>query len=409
MVSNLFLNWLYCEANSLFVDRIALQLFTRLSSSYFFYFALLGLVTPFLSVYLDGKGFNSLELGEILAIITATRIIAPSLWAMLADKSGRQLDVIRFGALLALLSFTLLFWLDSYWPITLSLALFSLFWTAILPQLEVLTLTSVKRSGKIYARIRLWGSLGFIVFAILAGQLISVFSFQAFLAVGFILLIMLLLSTLLLQQPKQARSKVVEQVSIWAKFIKLPFIIFFVAGILLQISFGPYYSFFALYLRDLAYPDYAVGYLISLGVVAEVLVFIYAGVFFKHFSIQSLLIISLVFTAIRWYFLGLWGDSVWILSLTQLSHAFSFALYHSASMQFISNYFSQAQQGRGQAVYLGGVYGIGGAIGAYLAGNMWLDGQGAGTAFNFAALAALIGAALLLFLKEKPHPITLKG
>lgn len=385
-----------------------MQLFTRLSSSYFFYFALLGLVTPFLSVYLDGKGFNSLELGEILAIITATRIIAPSLWAMLADKTGRQLAVIRLGALLALLSFTLLFWLDSYWPITLSLALFSLFWTAILPQLEVLTLTSVKRSGKIYARIRLWGSLGFIVFAILAGQLISVFSFQAFLAVGFILLILLLLSTLVLQQPKQARSKVIEQASIWAKFFKLPFIIFFIAGILLQVSFGPYYSFFALYLRDLAYPDYAVGVLISLGVVAEIIIFIYAGVFFKHFSIQSLLCISLAFTALRWYSVGLWGDSVWILSLTQLSHAFSFALYHSASMQFISNYFSQAQQGRGQAVYLGGVYGIGGAVGAYLAGVLWLDGQGASIAFNSAALAALSGLILLLFLKEKSHAITLK-
>ena len=130
-----------------------MSLFTRFAANYFFYFAILGLISPYLAVFLDGKGFNSVELGEIFAILTATKLIAPSLWAMLADKTGQQLTIIRLGALLALLSFMLLFWLNSYWSISLCLALFSLFWTAILPQLEVLTLNSVRHSSKIYARI----------------------------------------------------------------------------------------------------------------------------------------------------------------------------------------------------------------------------------------------------------------
>ncbi|TPH17949.1 MFS transporter [Litorilituus lipolyticus] len=375
-----------------------MSLFTRLSTSYFFYFALLGLVTPFLSVFLDGKGFNSLEVGEILAIITATKIIAPSLWAMLADKSGRQLAIIQLGALLALISFIFLYWLDAFWPITLSLALFSLFWTAILPQLEVLTLTSVRRSGKIYARIRLWGSLGFIALAILTGEVISAFSYQAFITVGCLLLISLLISTLMLKQPVQGQSKSITQATIFAKLFKLPFIVFFVAGILLQISFGPYYSFFALYLRDMGYPGYAVGLLISLGVLAEIIIFILAGKLFKYFNVKGLLFISLFVTSIRWYISGNYGDTLWLLTLSQLFHAASFAVYHSASMQFLSEYFNSAQQGRGQAIYLGGVYGLGGAIGAYIAGLLWLDGAGATHSFNVAALSALVGAMILLLL-----------
>lgn len=375
-----------------------MQLFTRLSSSYFFYFALLGLVTPFLSVFLDGKGFNSLEVGEILAIITATKIIAPSLWAMLADKSGRQLAIIQLGALLALLSFVLLYWLDAFWPITLSLALFSLFWTAILPQLEVLTLSSVRRSGKIYARIRLWGSIGFIALAIITGEVISIFTYQAFIIVGSLLLICLLISTLRLKQPVKTPTTHNSETTIFTRLFKLPFIIFFISGILLQISFGPFYSFFALYLRDLEYPDYAVGLLISIGVVAEVIVFIFAGKIFTYFSVKWLLLLSLFITAIRWYFTGNYGDVLWLLILTQLLHAASFAIYHSASMQFLSEYFNRSEQGRGQAVYLGGVYGLGGAIGAYIAGHLWLDGAGATYAFNIAAFASLIGAMLLLFL-----------
>jgi len=393
-----------------------LSLFTRLSSSYFFYFAILGLISPYLSVFLDSKGFTSLELGEIFAILTATKIIAPSLWAILADKTGQQLRIIRLGAVLALLNFMLLFWLDSYWSISLCLALFSLFWTAILPQLEVLTLNSVRRSNKIYARIRLWGSLGFIVLAIFAGQVMAFYDQKnlssvtntpftnAFVLMGGGVLFLLLLSTLSLK-PRHVIATTTTQVSsIKDKLLEFRFLIFFIAGILLQISFGPYYGFFALFLRDLEYPGFAVGLLISLGVVAEIVVFIFASHFFKHFSLKSLLIFSLAITAVRWLVVGMYGDSVWLLALTQLIHAASFALFHSASMVFISNHFSTCQQSRGQAIYLGGVYGVGGAIGAYLAGALWLDGVGATSAFVTASVTALLASVLMSFLpKEKTN------
>ena len=390
-----------------------MSLFTRLSSGYFFYFAILGLISPYLSVFLDGKGFNSMELGEIFAILTATKIVAPSLWAILADKTGQQLLIIRLGALLALFSFLLLFWLDSYWPISFSLALFSLFWTAILPQLEVFTLNSVRRSSKIYARIRLWGSVGFIALAIFAGQVMEYYeqpnlpdtfisSFtNAFVVMGCVILLCLLLSTMTIK-PHRVVSKVQTQaLAIKDKLLASRFVIFFIAGVLLQISFGPYYGFFALFLRDLTYSGFTVGLLISLGVVAEILVFIFASSFFKYFSLKVLLIFSLAVTSFRWLLVALYAESIWLLAFTQLMHAASFALFHSASMLFISNHFTSCQQSRGQAVYLGGVYGVGGAIGAYIAGSLWLDGSGASTAFLTASAVALLAAVVMLFLPKQ--------
>jgi len=389
-----------------------LSLFTRLSSSYFFYFAILGLISPYLSVFLDGKGFSSLELGEIFAILTATKIVAPSLWAILADKTGQQLLIIRLGALLALLSFILLFWLNSYWSISFCLALFSLFWTAILPQLEVLSLNSVRHSSKIYARIRLWGSIGFIVLAVFAGQVMEYYaqlglsyslvtSFtDAFVLMGSVILLCLLLSTMTIQSQRVANKVQKKALAIKDKLLTSRFIIFFISGVLLQISFGPYYGFFALFLRDLAYSGLAVGLLISLGVVAEILVFIFASSFFKSFSLKALLIFSLSATALRWCLVAFYAESLWLLAFTQLIHAASFALFHSASMIFISNHFNSCQQSRGQAVYLGGVYGVGGAIGAYVAGALWLDGLGASTAFLTASVAALLAALLMMFLPK---------
>lgn len=376
-------------------------LFLRSSFSYFWYFGLLGLIIPFLPLYLDGKNFNSEEIGEILAIIMVTKIVAPSLWAMLADKTGQQLGIIRLGAFLALAFFSFLFWLNNYWPIVFCLATFSLFWTAILPQLEVMTLNSIRQSPKIYARIRLWGSIGFIIFAVISGEIIEQFSPDAFSFLGFIILLGLFISTLLVKQSRIKQSQITKTSSIFQHIFTLSFVMFFMAGVLLQISFGPYYSFFALYLRDLQYPTFAVGLLISLGVLSEITIFIFAGKIFKNFSIKTILTFSLLITSFRWFLMGHLADVMIIMIFSQIIHAASFGLYHSASVQFLQQHFEASQQNRGQAIYIGGVYGIGGAIGAYCSGMLWLDGAGATNAFDMALITAFLGSSFTVFIKVR--------
>jgi PPP family 3-phenylpropionic acid transporter len=377
------------------------RLFVRSSFSYFWYFSLLGLMIPFLSVFLDGKGFSSIEIGEILAIVTATKIVGPTLWATLADKTGKQVTIIRLGAFLACLFFTALFWLNDYWPIVFCMATFSLFWTAILPQLEVMTLNSVRRSPKIYARIRLWGSIGFIVLAVISGEVIGEFGSDAFTTMGFIVLFGLFVSTLWIKQSSIKASQITKTSSIIDKIFEMRFVLFFAAGLLLQLSFGPYYSFFALYLRDLQYPGYAVGLLISLGVVAEIAIFIFAGNIFKYLSVKTVLIFCLLTTSLRWFLMGHYGDSALVMIFSQCIHAASFGLYHSASIQFLQEHFDASQQNRGQAIYVGGVYGIGGAIGAYVAGVTWLGGAGATMSYDIAVVSAFMGTIFAVLIPQR--------
>ncbi|MGB1262012.1 MAG: MFS transporter [Cognaticolwellia sp.] len=380
---------------------MASKQFVRLSSNYFWYFGILGLVVPFLSVFLDARGFSSLEIGEILAVITATKIVAPSLWAQLADKSGKQLTIVKVGALLSLLCFSWVIWAVSYWPLMFSLAMFSLFWTAILPQIEVMTLNSIRKSAKIYARIRLWGSIGFIIVAMASGELIERYSAEAFSYIGIVILAGLFISTLLSKQPRIANISSLEHVSIKSKVFNSNFLLFFFAGLMLQMSFGPYYVFFALYLKNLSYSGFLIGIFIAIGVVAEIGIFAFAAIFFKNFSLKTLISASILLTALRWFMVGHFADSNIALALSQLIHALSFGLYHSASIAFIQQHFNAKQQSRGQAIYIGGVYGVGGAVGAYIAGLLWQDGIGAVITFDFAAVTALIGGVLALFLGNR--------
>ena len=150
-----------------------------------------------------------------------------------------------------------------------------------------------------------------------------------------------------------------------------------------------------------AYPGFTVGLLVSLRCcLLKIIAFIYMGSLFKNFTLKAILVFSLAITALRWFLVPQVADSIYLLACTQLIHAASFAVYHSASMRFLSVHFTKVQQGRAQAIYLGGVYGIGGAIGAYITGLLWLDGSGASTAFTFASFSALLGAVIMMFLKE---------
>ena len=381
----------------------------------------MGLIAPYLAVYLDGKGFSSLHIGEIIAIVTASKIIGPSLWATLADKTGKHVYFIKIGSVLAIFSFITVFWLDSYWELTFALTLFSLFWTAILPQIEVLTLHSIRLKAHIYGRIRVWGSIGFIIFSMLAGYGIDEFGSEAFPYLVLIALLGLLFSHSLLQQPRVpgqiknngakvssagrelSLSKPTESNAtvIFSKILSPAFIIFFIAGLLLQISFGAYYNFFVLLLLDHNYSGLFIGVLLGIAVLAEIFIFIFSGKLFKYFSLKILLILSLLFSALRWLLIAHFVDSLFLLIFSQLIHALSFGVYHSASVLFISQHFDSNQQNRGQAIYVGGIYGLGAAIGAYVAGSMWQEGAGAIMTFEVSAGVAFIGAVLLLLLKEK--------
>ncbi len=149
----------------------------RLSGFYFFYFASLGVLIPYWSLYLKSLGYNSLAIGGLVAILPATKLIAPYIWGWLADHTRRSMFIIRLASVLALLSFSLVFVSQQLGWLIFVMLLFSFFWNAILPQFEAMTLNHLGNDTHRYSMIRLWGSLGFIVIAVLIGDLLQ--SYQA--------------------------------------------------------------------------------------------------------------------------------------------------------------------------------------------------------------------------------------
>jgi MFS transporter, PPP family, 3-phenylpropionic acid transporter len=143
----------------------------RLSSFYFFYFAVVGALTPYWGVYLKSLGYNSREVGIMVAIIFATRVIAPNFWGWLADKTQKRLSIIRQGSAIACLLFAGVFFNHHYVWLVIVISSYTFFWHAVLPQFEVITLTYLGNQYQRYSQIRLWGSLGFMTAVVGLGWL----------------------------------------------------------------------------------------------------------------------------------------------------------------------------------------------------------------------------------------------
>ena len=367
------------------------------------------MIAPFLGVFLDGRGLTSDEIGSLVAIMTVARLIAPNLWANFADKSGKSLPIIRFGSFCAFLSFLGLFWAFGFTHVALILAISIGFWTSIVPQLEQLTLKAVSGDSSRYSRIRMWGSIGFILMSVLCGWLMDFYGSEVILICSAVMLFCLFINTLLLKGDTKASHHEEASGSMMSKIVSLPFMLFMLGMIMLQMSFGAYYSFFALYMRDLGYDGQQTGWLISLGVVAEVFIFLWAGKITKSVGIKAVLIFCLAVTALRWGILAVAPQVLILLLLSQVIHAFSFALAHTAAMQFVHVHFGERFQSRGQALYVSFSFGFGGAVGSYIAGQWWAQGDGAQSTWTLSALMAIIGASICLVLPkdvQKPSNLT---
>ena len=365
----------------------------RLSSFYFFYFASIGAFMPFWGPYLAELGFTGSQIGELMAIILATKIVAPNVWGWLADRAGVRMPIIRLGALAGLLTFAGVLFHSGYWWLAVVMAVFSFFWNAILPQFEATTLRSLGRGSHRYALVRLWGSIGFIVAVASLGWLLDTLSIQWLPWIMLGLLAGLYLATLQVREPPVGPQESDGASALSAVLRRPEVIALLLACFFMQASHGPYYAFFTLYVEGQGFSRALAGQLWALGVAAEVLMFLLMPRLILRFGAWPLVTLALLLTALRWWLLATVPETFSALVLIQLLHAASYGVYHAAAISLVHLYFPGRLQGRGQALYSSLSFGLGGAVGSLASGYLW-DGVSPASVYLFAALLAGVGAAV---------------
>ncbi|NOQ93556.1 MAG: MFS transporter [Methylophaga sp.] len=373
----------------------------RLSGFYFFYFASLGVLVPYWGLYLQWEGFSAQEIGELTAILLATRIVAPNIWGWIADHRGQRMSIVRLASFVGAIAFSAILFSNSYLWIAGVLFVFSFFWNASLPQFEATTLQHLGEHSHHYSKIRLWGSVGFIITVAGLGMLLEYYDASI---VPYIMLLSLIAIWIIsLTVPESSsRHLSLEHQPILA-ILKRPEVIAFLSlCILVQISHGPYYTFYTIYLEQHGYSRSLIGQLWALGVVAEIVIFLFMHHWLPRFGLRLVLLISLILSTVRWLIIGFYPDSLGLLLFAQLLHAASFGSFHAAAITWIHHYFTGKNQGRGQALYSSIGFGAGGAIGSLCSGYFWVS-PGPTATFSMAALTTLIAFFIGLRWLKDPH------
>lgn len=372
--------------------------YIRLSTFYFFYFAALGAFVPFWPIFLKSEiGFSAVQIGQLMAIFMASKIVAPLVLGALVDHYGKRLPVIRWVSFLTVICFTGIFIQQSFWWVAMIIFLFGFFWNASLPQYEALTLNHLQGSIHKYSLIRLWGSVGFIVMVAGLPSILDSISFDWYTSIVLLLFIGITASSYLISDKNHTQHEH-ESVHIRHVLKQITVMALLFACILQQASHGAYYTFFTIYLEQHGYSHSFTGWMWAVGVIAEVVLFLLIQPLLQRFGAYLLFSLSIFITAIRWILLAYFVDIEAMLWLSQTLHAASYGLFHASAIQIIHLYFPGKLQGRGQALYAGLSFGVGGAIGSLASGYAW-DSVGATATFLGAAVIAGLAwlISLLLF------------
>lgn len=353
---------------------------------YFAYFAYVGLFSPYLSLYLAGIGMTIAQIGLLMAVPQVLRIVGPPFWGWLADRGGSGAGLLRISSALACasaLALALSGWAG--WPGGAALAaapglrfglLFAVlaalffFTAAQMPIAETMAMRAVGGDTGRYGRLRVWGSVGFIVGVVGIGPVLDRHGVSGL--PWWVAGLLALLTLVALRLPAVAAApRARASVSIGQRLAEPRVRAFFLSAFLMLFAHAALYAFFSLYLAARGYSKTAIGLVWALGVLAEIAVFWLQRGLFHRFGALPLLRASLAVAALRFLLIGASAGWLPAILLAQLAHAVTFGIHHSATIATLQEWFEPPQHARAQALYVMVGYGLGGSAGVLVASWVW--------------------------------------
>jgi PPP family 3-phenylpropionic acid transporter len=356
---------------------------------FFAYYGYVGVFSPYASLYFADRGLSATQIGILMSLMQVMRIFGPNLWGWVADQSRRRVLVLRLTSVVAAISFCGMFVGQSFMFFFALMVTVNLFTSAQGPISEALMLSSMRGDLTHYGRVRLWGSVGFIVLVTLSGYALDWQGIKLMPWIALLMLVMVTSVTFSLHE-EPATQHAQPSNSVGELLSRKSVLSFFASTFLMIAAHSSLYVYYSLYLSDMGYSKSVIGLMWSLGVIAEILFFFYQAPLFRRFGVRKLMLFSLAIAVIRFLMIGWGAQSLTVLLVAQVLHAATFGVHHSASVATLQRWFAGSLQARGQALFISISYGLGGTVGGLLLSACW-DTLGARWVYIVAAIMSLLG------------------
>jgi PPP family 3-phenylpropionic acid transporter len=359
---------------------------------YLLFFMFVGVTLPFLPVYYQSLDIKPSDIGLLLSVGPLFSLVAPPLWGQLADRTGRPGVVLLVLSAGSLAGFGLLLSVTSFGGVLVALALFASFNAATTTLIDSLALAHVERHGGSFARLRTFGSVGFVVATLAFGFGVDVVDRRV------VVVALALIATYtawafltLARTPASRREGPRADLAGAVSLVKQPQIRWLlVASAAHWVASAPYHGSLGLHFTALGFPPATVSLSASIAVTSEVLVFVTWPRWSHRFRPRALLLVAFGVSALRWGAMGLSTSPVALVALATL-HGLSFGAFYVASISWVADRAPGSLRATGQSLFVAATFGLGGLVGFTGAGRLY-DALGGQRLFQLAALAEVVPA-----------------
>jgi PPP family 3-phenylpropionic acid transporter len=317
-----------------------------------------GIMTPFLPYWLKESGFLPAEIGVLLALPLLARVVAGPTISAFADRAPDRVPILIGLAVLSTVAAAGFLPKPTYVFILFISIAYALFWGPLTPLADSLALSGVRRYRSDYARMRIWGSVAYLVINIIAGWVIGRAGAGAFpwllIAACSSIIFTAALVAPRIGRPLRPALQPAEALPRAAKVFRDPYFVFFIcASALFQSSHAVLYAFATIYWNSVGISGAATGFLWSFSVMAEVVMFALSGMLFRRISTAHVMVLSGALAVVRWaLYPFVWGLGFGLpgFFILQGLHAFSYSAGFLATQRMLSERVPEDRIGAAQGV-----------------------------------------------------------
>lgn len=360
------------------------------------------MVLPYMVLFYQSLGFNGPQIGLVSGITPLVTMLFAPFWTGLADASGRHRLILSLTLLGAVLTITIIPAFTAFIPILLLAVFYAAFTAPANAFADSATMYMLRDEKEKYGQVRVGGTIGFGISALLAGMLVEGLGLKiAFYGCAVLLLASLAFSQKLVHNPHRASQQAEADFRLllvnprWLLFLALAF-----AG---GISIAGNNTYLFPYLNELGAPESLMGLAMTIGTLTEIPVLFFGHHLLRRFKPYGLLMLAMLLTAARLLLFAAADTPAQILVM-QLLNGFTFPAMWIAGVAYVDEIAPPGLSATAQGMFGAMVFGFGAAVGGFVGGPLLETTGGRGIYLTFGIIVVLVVALAALGMRLLPKP-----
>lgn len=364
-------------------------------------FLAFGAHLPFWPAFLAGRGLDAQAIGLVLATSYVARVVFLPVLSAWADRHGDVRPTLRVLLAVSIFAFAATLPTGSRGSIAVLSVISALLLLPVTPLTDSLAIDLARTGAVVYGRLRLVGSIAFVIANLAVGRLVAGLGAEAVPAWIIGMLLIAVIAAALLPAPPVSASRGQDW---WQSIPRVlgnrGLMLAVVGGACVQASHAAYYGFGTVHWSrgPAALSPDVIGLLWALAVSAEVVLFAFAARLERVVDPWLLVVLGGAAGVLRWGITAV-DPPFAVLAPLQVLHALTFAATHLGAVGIIARTLGPGSTATAQGIYAALASGLVMGIATWLTGQLYA-GLGGLTYLPMAGLA-LLGGLLALAARRK--------